>query len=216
MKKILFILSLLLSLKAISETDTAQFKFFPKNYGEKEWRVLFSLDARRSFFNQQKIKLNGLKLGAEYKGVHRFGFGFYSLKDFIYINNVSVDEIDAQNPSTLKTHLSFVSIFYERVFFKTKHWEVAFPAMLGGGSLRAQYQNIYGNYAALDDTPFNVLGTGINAKYYIWGWLIPKASFGYRFVFNSNVPVKNAFQKPYYAYGVSISVGEIYRKVFKK
>ena len=70
-------------LTALEPADTSTFIFFPKTYGEKKWKVLVGLDARRSFFQGQKVKIDGLRIGAQFRGVHRFGLGTYSLSQKI-------------------------------------------------------------------------------------------------------------------------------------
>lgn len=82
MKKAAIILTLMLtflvrssysiqeSAKDSSETRT----YFPQYYGDKNWRFLLGFDAKRSFYAGYPVKFNGLRIGAEYKGVHRFDF----------------------------------------------------------------------------------------------------------------------------------------------
>lgn len=190
--------------------------FFPKCYGEKKWKVLVGLDARRSYFNDQKVKINGLRIGAQYKGVHRFGFGFYELRGSIFIKNSVVDQPDAINPTDLRVSVDFSTLFYERVLYKVPKWEVSLPIYLGSGKIRSEYINNLGNYKNLSKTPFSVLGIGISAKYYILTWLAPRVTFGHRLTYNTNADIRKAFNKPFYAFGISISLGELYKSVFKK
>jgi hypothetical protein len=190
--------------------------FFPESYGEKRWKVLIGLDARRSFYNKQKIKINGLRLGAQFKGVHRFGLGFYALSEQIRFDDIEIDQIDAANPTNLLVDVNFTTLFYERVFYKSNKWEVSFPLYLASGQLKTQYLNNLGNYKLLDKTPFSALGLSAGVKYYVLPWLAPRFSLGYRLTYNTNDNIRRAFNKPFYAIGLSIEVGKLYKSIFKK
>lgn len=196
--------------------DSTERKLFPKSYGEKKWKVVFGLDARRSYFKDQKVKINGLRIGAQYKGVHRFGFGFYAIGESFIIQNINVDQADAINPTTIRVNVGFSTLFYERVFYKIPKWEVALPIYLGSGQLKTEYINNLGNYKPLSKTPFSVLGLGIGVKYYIFRWLAPRVMVGHRFTYNTVPEIRTAFNKPFYTFGLSISLGELYKSIFKK
>ena len=199
-----------------SKPDSSKVIFFPKTFGEKKWKALVGLDARRSYFRDQKVKINGLRLGAQYNGVHRFGFGFYALKKKIFLKDVFIDEIDAQTPTNLRINLQFTTIFYERILFKIPKWEVALPTYLGNGNISTEYINNFGNYKTQTKTKFTVLGLGVNTKYYIFPWLAPRLTFGHRFVYNKNPEIMKALNKPFYAFGLSINPLALYRDLFKK
>lgn len=196
--------------------DSTQRVLFPKSYGEKKWKIILGLDARRSYFNSQKVKINGLRIGAQYKGVHRFGFGFYGLSQSITIKNVVVNELDAPQTTDLRINVDFSTLFYERVFYKVPKWEISLPAYLGSGKLRSEYINNLGNYQPLDKTPFSVLGLGISGKYYIFTWLAPRVTIGHRFTYNTNKEIRSAFNKPFYTFGISIGPVALVKALFKK
>jgi hypothetical protein len=198
----------------ISYKDTTKVLLFPNSVGKKKWKILVGLDARRSYFVSQKIKINGIRLGTQYKGVHRFGFGFYSLSKEIEFKGLEINQADAQLPSKILVDVNYNSLFYERVFLKTKRWEISFPIHLGRGQLKRQYLNNLGNYKQLDKKKFSVLSGGFQIKFYILTWLAPRISFGYRHTFNTLPEISNAFNKPFYAYGLSISLGELIRSIF--
>lgn len=197
--------------------DTMQYRtFFPQNYGEKRWKFLIGFDAHRSFYNGYPVKFNGIRLGTEFKGVHRFGLGFYGLKKNLEFTEFDINYPDATDSSIVRFNVSYSSLFYKRVLYKTKKWEFAIPTYIAGGTVEGIYQDSSGTFKNFIDQPFSSLGFGIQGKYYIWSWLSPKISIGYRITFNSNKEVKRAFNSPYYAFGVSLSLGELYRALFKK
>lgn len=204
-----------LSFSSSNQNDTSKVQLFPKFVGKKKWKLLVGLDARRSFFESQKVKINGIRLGGQFKGVHRFGFGFYSLSKELEFTGLDINKADAQLPSKILVDVNYNSLFYERVFLKTKRWEISFPLHLGGGLLKRQYLNNLGNYKQWDKRKFSVLSSGVQVKFYILSWLAPRVSFGYRHTFNTLPEISNAFNKPFYAFGLSISLGELVRSIIK-
>jgi len=184
--------------------------FFPKYIGEKKWKVFFNFDARRSFLNEQQIKINGIRIGANYKGVNRFGIGLYSLKKKIIIEGADIDMADTNEDSDVRVSFSFTTFFYEKVFLKSKRWEISLPAYHGIGSLNSEYKNNLGNYKPLKKDNFTVIGIGINTNFYLLSWLYPTATLGYRFAFTKDKKIAASFTKPFYAFGISLNPMEAY------
>jgi hypothetical protein len=214
-----FMLSIfpLLSSAQDSTISSNKTELFPKEYGDKNWKILIGLDARRSFFAGTKVKINGLKLGAEYKGVHRFGLGFYWLNRNIVFDDIAVGEANQDlNDPEVRFTLGYSSIFYERIFLKTRWWEVAFPIHLGGGSITGTYKDTLGAYPQFVSRPFSALLPSAQVKFYPLTWLAIRVSGGYRLTFNTQPEVKQAFRTVYYGYGLSINPLEFYRAIFKK
>jgi hypothetical protein len=212
-----FLLVVILVLKmsgfAMQSKDSSR-TFFPNSYGEKKWKPIVGFDAFRSFYSGAPVKFNGIRFGAEFKGVHRFGFGFYGLKRDLYFNNLEVQHPQATDTSLVKFQLNYSAFFYERVFYKTKKWEISFPIYLGGGGLNGYVEGsdrLFYKYLA---TSFSLLNTGITAKYYLLPWLAPKIGTGFRFTFNAEKNLRKAFNGPYYSFGLNILIGELYRTIF--
>ena len=84
---------------AVEQDSTLKSKQFPKQYGPKKWKFMVGLDARRSFFRGTPVKINGIRTGLEYKGVHRFGIGFYGLSKNAIFDNILVDNPAATVPA---------------------------------------------------------------------------------------------------------------------
>jgi hypothetical protein len=188
---------------------------FPSVYGEKKWRPVVSFDAFRSFYSGAPVKFNGMRFGVEYRGVHRFGFGFYGLKRDLVFTDLHVESPFTTDTSLVKFKLNYATFFYERVFFKTPKWEVSIPLYLGGGGLDGFVETGNGTYYKYLASSFSLLKTGIGLKYFILPWLAPRIGGGYRLTFNTEKSLRKAFNGPYYAFGLSIMIGELYRSVFK-
>ncbi len=200
---------------SLSQNHDSTRVFFPKYYGVKKWRPLIGFDAYRSFYSGAPVKFNGLRLGVELKGVHRFGIGFYGLKKDLIFSDLVVDSPLATDTSQVKFQLNYSAFFYERVFYKNKRWEVSIPLYLGGGGLNGFVEGGDGIFYKYLATSFSLLNSGINAKYYLFTWLAPRVGAGLRFTFNTEKSLKKAFNGPYYNFGLSILVGELYKVIFK-
>lgn len=208
------------SLPSHAQSDSAQaktkIKLFPADYGIKKWKFVLGLDARRSFFSGLPVKLNGLKIGAEYKGVHRFGIGFYWLNRNAIFTDITIDHADAASSPEVHFNLGYTSLFYERVFLKTRRWEIALPIHVGGGSIKGSYRDTTNTLRPLVERSFSALALSTQVKFYPLTWLAIRISGGYRFTFNTTSEVKQAFNRPFYGFGLSINVVELYKKVFKR
>jgi hypothetical protein len=215
---LLFIAFVLLQPFAYSQ-DSSKIKltYFPKSYGEKKWKPLICLDARRSYFAGNKVKINGLRFGASYKGVHNFGFGFYWLNKKVSFNNITdlSPNQNIENPE-VRFNLGYSSIFYERVFIRTSRWEIAFPVHLAGGRILGYYKDTIGTFIPYTERPFSALIPTVQAKFYPISWLAIRTLVGYRIVFNSNQEVKQTFRTAFLGYGLSINPIELYKTLFKK
>ncbi|MEZ4922342.1 MAG: hypothetical protein R2780_04150 [Crocinitomicaceae bacterium] len=197
--------------------STKKLELFPKSYGDKKWNLLIGLDARRSYFAGTKIKIGGIKIGAIYKGVHRFGIGFYQLNKNLVFHDVVVgkanqDLVDKE----IRFSLGYSSIFYERVFFKTRWWDVSFPVHLGGGSITGTYKDTLGAYPQFVSQGFSALLPSVQVKFYPLTWLAFRVSGGYRIAFNTQPEIKRAFRTAFYGFGLSINPIELYKSIFKK
>lgn len=220
---VIFLLTLYLFYPSVgsSQIDTVDNQkvksdFFPKEYGNKKWKFILGLDARRSFFSGVPVKINGLRSGLQFRGVHRFGIGFYALSRRVVFTDVAVDHPAATDTSRVIFNVGYASLFYERVFYKTRKWEFAIPTQLSGGTLTGHFEDTTGTFLPLVESPFSAVNVGVQAKYYIFPWLAPRVSVGYRLSFNTTPEVKKAFNRPYYSFGVQILLGELYRTIFKK
>ncbi len=194
--------------------DTTR-KYFPSSHGSKKWKPIVGFDAFRSFYSGKPVKFNGIRFGAEYRGVHRFGFGFYGLKRDLVFNDIVVDYPLATDTSLVKYSLNYAAFFYERVFYKNKKWEVSLPFYLGGGGLDGYVEGSDGIYYKFLATSFSLMNAGFGLKYYLFKWLAPRIGIGYRFTFNTEKSLRKSFNGAYYSFGVSVIISELYKSIFK-
>jgi len=218
-KKFCLILLVCIQGLAWSQSDTTSSKIdlFPHHYGDKNWKMLVGLDARRSFFNGTKIKINGLRIGAEYRGVHKFGLGFYWLNKRVIFEDVLVgsEGQDIAAPE-IRFDLGYSSLFYERVFLKTRWWEVDFPIHLGAGRILGFYKDTIGAFQSFIEAPFIALIPSTQVKFYPLTWLALRGSVGMRLTSSENNIVKQTFRTAFYGYGLSVNIIGLYKSVFRK
>jgi hypothetical protein len=222
LKVITYCLILLLSSSSYSQVSDSMktkqtIKLFPEKDGDQTWKFLFSLDARRSYFNGTKVKINGLRIGTEYRGVHRFGLGFYWLNGSAVFNDITVTKQDQDIvDKEVRFNLGYTSLFYERVLLKTRWWEVDIPLHLAGGRVEGFYKDTIGAFRPFTERPFSALIPSAQVKFYPLAWLSIRGSAGYRIIFNTGSEVKKTFRTAFYGYGLSINVLGLYRAVLKK
>jgi hypothetical protein len=201
---------------AASDSTTRKVDWFPHSYGDKTWKLLLGFDARRSFLKDKPVKINGLRIGAKFRGVHRFGFGFYGLSRDLVFYDLPVDEPDATDSSRVIFGLTYASLFYERVFLRNPKWEFSLPFLLSGGTLTGRYEDTAGVFRKNIHETFSALTGGVQAKYYFFPWLAGRVSVGYRFLFNTSPELKAAFNAPYYGFGAQVLLSELYRSIFRR
>jgi hypothetical protein len=198
----------LLSVCSFSQnTDSANDSirnWFPQKLGKAEWKPMIGLDARRSWYDGNPIKINGLRIGATYKGIHRFGGGYYFLKRNNLFDNIAVDDPGATDTSLVRFRINSFALFYQRTVYKSDRWDVAIPLMFSFGSIRGFYENNAGTFVEYFHDPYSAMNTGVDAKFFVLPWLAPRLHLGYRFTFNTTKSVKKAFDRMYYAWGVSV------------
>ena len=187
----------------------------PPAVGDKKWKPIVGLDSRHSFYDDRSVKFLGLRIGAEHRGVHSFGFGFYRMNRGETYTDILIDRPDASSDAEVRFQAGYAALFYERVFMQAGKLELAAPFYLGGGSVDGTYKDVTGVFRPYLSEPFSVFGFGVMAKYRILPWLEPGIGSGARLIYNASPEVIETLQRPYYMYKVSILLGEFYRHVIR-
>lgn len=214
MQKAVLVLLLLVSL--VRAQNKSYLIFRDSVQYDKKTKLLLGFDSRRSFFADRNIKVFGLRMGAEYKRVHRFGLGFYFQNRPETFKGLPVNEPDATDTSLVRFSTGFAALFYERVVFHNRKWEFSVPIYLGSGNLNSEYTDTTGKFTPRQQIPFRTFGIAATGKYYVWPWLALGTGVGYRFVGSKSPRVQEAFQQPFYMLKVQVLFGELYRSIFKK
>lgn len=206
-------LCLILCTESQAQFRDLEFHWLPEAHGNKKWRPEIGFDSNRSFFNDRSVKFLGLRLGAEHRGVHRFGLAFYGMTRPESYFNVDIGAPDAALDKEVQYTAGFVMLFYERVILEAGNWEAAVPVGIGGGNVQGSYKDNQGSYLPFLESGFSAFSTGGAIKYRLLPWLEPELGFGYRLVFDSEAEVRKTLQKPYYVLKVSIRLVPLYHAV---
>lgn len=198
-----------------SEEDTLR-KWFPQKLGKANWKPSFGFDARRSWYAGNPIKISGYRLGATYKGIHRFGLGYYYLKRKSLYDDVVVGLPDEASPVIVKYRINAIAAYYDRTIYKSSKWHITIPLVVSFGQIRGLYLTDLGLFSEYYKRPYSAISTGIDAHYYVFPWLAPRIHIGYRLTFNTSIEVKKTFDRIYYAYGISVLPFELKKWIEKR
>jgi hypothetical protein len=182
--------------------------------GFKKWRFEMILDARTTFVAGENAKLGGLRLGMEYRRVHRFGLGLYGLNNTLGSRTLS--QIDENVDSALFS-FSYLSIYYERVFYFHPKWELSSTIHLGSGEINVSY-SLVGEDQFQNLEPINVrpLEISTSAYYNFTWWLSSGVGFGYRHMRKAPQEVRDIYNSPIYLVKLKIRFGKIVRRLFNE
>ncbi len=169
------------------------------------------LDAKRTLFQQNWIAIGGLRLGVQYRRVHKLGLGFYFLNTRIFVSDFEYNI----NTDVVEYDFKYNSIYYDRTLFFNKHWDLGASLNLGGGDITARYQPEGTNYYEnLDEIPFSVTELSAIGSYNILHWLGIGGSFGYRRIWARSPSVDKSFSSPIFAISLQLRVTKLVRSFF--
>ena len=169
------------------------------------------LDARRTLFQQNWIAIGGLRLGVQYRRIHKLGLGFYFLNTRIFVSEFEYD-IDTD---VVEYDFKYNAIYYDRTLFFNKRWDVGASLNLGGGDITARYQPEGTNYyVKVDEIPFSVTELSLFGTYNILHWLGIGSSFGYRRIWARTPSVDKSFSSPIFAVSLQLRVTKLVRAFF--
>jgi len=187
--------------------------------GKKELGPLFQkqkldfvLDARQTLISNTQARIAGLRIGVEYRRVHRFGFGFYGLGDGVRMS--SLTELDSSiTDATL--NLAYASLYYERVLFFNRKWEWSATGHIGRGQITGVYrkgeQAPYEDFPTRSVRPVEVSTTGY---YHLTWWCSIGFGVGYRYMRSTPQEVRPIFNAPVAIARVRIKLGKLVKSVW--
>lgn len=181
-------------------------------------KLLFSFDARRSFVLDENVKINGLRIGAKMPGNYNIGIGFYGMNEPIR-RYIPLDK--SQYPDSKDTvffDFDYTTLFYERIWYHSKRWELSTPIHFGIGTLQLDYLSRDIEQPRKQFVKGAALMTEISftAQYKIIRWFAVGSGVGYRKMLLKEKNVTRALDAPIYIFQFKILLGELYKQVFKK
>ena len=178
----------------------------------KKWKFDFVLDARSTLVSGTVARLAGLRIGMEYRRVHRFGFGFYNLGDGIVVR--SLEEI---NPDISRATLNirYNSLFYERVMFFNPKWELSLTAHAGRGRITGDYIISGGiKPQSFPDRKVRAFEFSATAYYHLTWWVSAGGGVGYRLVPDAPEEVQSIYNAPVGILRVRIKFGKLVKSIW--
>jgi hypothetical protein len=174
----------------------------------------FVLDARQTLISNKQARLAGLRVGVEYRRVHRFGFGFYGFGDGVQLN--SLNELDTTIVDAV-LNLSYVSAYYERVLFFNRKWEWSATVHVGRGEITGFYrradESTFVVYPKQTVRPFELSTTGY---YHLTWWCSLGVGVGYRFMRSTPDEIRPVYNAPVAIARVRIKMGKLVKSIWDK
>lgn len=182
-------------------------RFYKKN---QKPRLLLGFDNRITFLGSQSVRVNGLKIGLNYKKFHYF-LGFHGTPNSMVQTELINQQLSV--PDTLVTRLDFgfMTLGFTYSHWATKHWYFESTAQLGLGSgERIEQLNSLSSRRRV--RPIYPASIGSKAFYMFTPWVGVGAGLGVRKAMNSS----SQFDGIYYSLGVRLLIGELFRTIVKK
>lgn len=169
------------------------------------------LDARPTILDGERVTVGGLRIGAQYRRVHRFGVGFYFLNSRIFSRDFGfpIEE------ELVEYDFGYTALYYERVLYFDRKWEFTTGIWLGGGNVSVMY-NLAGlnDRVKYTDLPFSAVEMSMYGEYYFLHWLGLGAGLGYRHVSDLGPEVRDSFSGPVLVVKVQANLFKLVRGIF--
>lgn len=182
--------------------------------GFRKWKFDAVLDGRNSFDDGSPVRVGGLRLGLEFKRVHRFGIGFYGLSEIERDNFQTLD--NGIVPARLK--LDYSTFYYERVLYFSRRWEISGTAHLGSGQIKISYNDPKDSTLTFNEQPIDIriLETSVSAYYHITWWFSIGGGVGHRWIEDTPVELGNIYDSTVYLVKAKFRFGKMLRAIRNK
>jgi len=177
----------------------------------KKWKFDFVLDARQTIVSNTVARLAGIRIGMEYRRVHRFGFGFYNFGDGVNVN--ALNEI-SPFVTVANLNLSYNSVFYERVMLFNPKWEVSLTGHLGNGTITGTYTLESGRTINLPTVRVRPIELSTTCYYNLTWWCSIGGGIGYRYMRQTPVEVRPIYNAPVAILRVRIKFGKLTKSIW--
>jgi hypothetical protein len=186
----------------------------PIEYPFKKRKLDFVFDARQTLVSTKVTRLLGIRVGLEYRRVHRFGIGIYNIGEGVRLD--SLKEINA-SIETAVLNLTYASIFYERVLFFNPKWEWSATIHQGQGFITGKYlvagDSTWQNFPIRRVLPFEISTTGY---FNITWWCSFGAGVGYRYMRSTPADVRPVYNAPVLIARVRIKLGKLVKSIWNQ
>jgi hypothetical protein len=159
----------------------------------RKWRVDLSADARITMISNTRTRLGGVRLGLEYRRVHRFGIGIYNVGD-----GVGVSTLREISPAidTATLTMGYISAYYERVLLFNRKWEWSVTGHIGRGSVQGDYLFLGSSKVETFDQRFTLVEASSVLYYHLTYFMSVGAGLGYRGVDTDISEISRIYSSP--------------------
>lgn len=188
----------------------------------RKYKLDFALDARQTLIGTQRAGIGGLRIGLEYRRVHRLGIGLYGIRDGILngLNGGVVLTSLPQLDSTItwaKLTMSYHSLYYERVMYFSRKLEWSLTAHYGLGKITGSYvRSGVANLESLPAQRLQVLEFSSLGYYNLTYWCSVGVGVGYRYVPLASEEIRDVYESPIGLMRVRIKLGKLVRSIWDK
>jgi hypothetical protein len=180
----------------------------------KKARFVFNFDARYTLFENERIRVSGLKTGVEWHNKFRTGVGYYFMLN-PHITRFSATAAD-QPATEARVKFYYGAVYGEYVLLKTRKWELSLPVQAGLGKLKNQHYTASGNLLHSQTDPLYLLEPSVAGHFKVWSWAGIGAGLGYRQMLGQAQRETNHLNAPIYYVKVKLFAGELYRQLQRK
>jgi len=188
----------------------------------RRYKFDFAIDARQTIIGSQRTKIGGVRVGLEYRRVHRIGIGFYGLRDGILNGLNGAVELDGlpQIDTTItwaKLTMSYRSLYYERVMYFSRKLEWSLTTHYGLGKISGSYTRA--GSATLETLPaqrLQVLEFSSLGFYNFTYWCSIGVGVGYRILPSASREIRKVYEAPIGLVRVRIKPGKLISSIWDK
>lgn len=183
--------------------------------GFRKWKFDVVLDGRNSFDDGNPVRVGGLRIGMEYKRVHRFGVGFYGFSEDLIRDNFQSFE-GAFVPAKLR--LEYNSIFYERVLFFNRKWEVSGTGHIGLGQISVSYNDPKDNSILFAGDPIEtrIFELSASSYFHLTWWFSLGVGVGHRWTGNTPAELGDVYDSTVYLAKAKFRIVKMLRAIGNK
>ena len=213
---IFYLLSFIFSNAQVVDSMRVSFHSKPK--------IIVGANTKNTFINGFSSPVYTLSAGLDFNHTVRIGAGYSFLRLSKYKNGRDNTPfyLDKSFSDTSGAHLvhpaltfSYVNLFFEYVYFKSKKWQFSVPLQLGVGGSSYKY-NFNGEKITEEKDMVLLYEPTVSGQYRILKWFGVGLDVGYRMMLIRNKNIGYKFNSPIYNAGIVIYWGELYRMVFPK
>lgn len=174
------------------------------------FKVLFNIDARRTFVDAVPVRFYGFRIGAQ-RGLDVLTVGFYGLGDPFARKDVDLADVGVRDT---ETRFDYVGFAYERILMDSKRWEIGLPLSIGLGNYRTGYRDTtegrpLRTYRTNELVP---LEAGVTVDYKVFWWAFIGVGGGYRYVLAEDPVVTVALSDITYYFKFGLRFGEVVKR----